>query len=68
MGRFISNSEVQGQWSGSEPRAKAVQKICPMCGAGLLVRRKTYCGPCSDKRQVETIRAWKRKHYKPKSA
>lgn len=62
MSRFIRNSEVQGQWSGTGPRAKAVQKICPMCGTGLMDRRKTYCGPCYDKRLESNIAANRHKY------
>ncbi len=66
MSRFIRNSEVQAPWSGSGTRAKPVQKHCAACGAGLMDRRKTYCGPCYDRRLQENIAANRRKYYKPK--
>lgn len=66
MSRFVRNSEVQGQWNGTGLRAKAIQKLCAMCGTGLMSKAKTYCGPCYDERLQANIAASRHKYKYPK--
>lgn len=47
-------------------RAKVVTKKCAACGMRLNDNRKTYCGPCYDRRLQENIAANRHKYRKVK--